>query len=135
MKIRPALLFLILWTAAVLWLIYLADAGDAQWFFARVGQTPGADKLGHFILFGGISFFANLVAKGRMISLLGRPMLKWTAILIVLATVEEFSQLMFRWRSFDLLDLAAGVVGIWWFGWLASRVVARQATQATEAKS
>lgn len=126
MKLRPALLLLILWTAPILWLIYQADAGNGRWLFWRVGQIPGGDKLGHFILYGGISFFANLVANGQTFQLLGQTVLKWSAILIALATVEEFSQLCFRWRSFDLWDLAAGAAGIWCLGLLAMRYLRRQ---------
>jgi hypothetical protein len=121
MKIRPATLALIGLSAFVLWLICMADAGRAQGFFTRVGQTPGADKLGHFVLYGGISFLANLVANARTISIRGRRVLKWSALLILLAALEEFSQLLFRSRNFDLLDLLAGMIGIWWLGRLAAR--------------
>jgi hypothetical protein len=127
MKLRPALLLLILWTTPILWLIYQADAGHARWIFWRVGQIPGGDKLGHFVLYGGISFFANLVANASTVRLLGRPVLKWSVILIALATAEEFSQLLFRWRSFDLWDLAAGAAGVWCLGLLAAKYARKQA--------
>lgn len=119
MRRRYATLALIALSGFIIGLILLADSGHGQWLFSRIAQIPAGDKLGHFVLFGGLSFLANLVARGTTIRLGGRVFLKWSVLLVAMATLEEASQVFFRWRSFDLLDLFAGTIGIWWFGRLA----------------
>ncbi len=42
-----------------------------------------------------------------------------TLALLVLATVEEFSQMFFIHRTFDLLDLVCNISRILLLGWLA----------------
>ena len=97
-------------------LVVLADTGHGQRFFSLAGKLPAGDKLGHFVLFGFLSFLVNLILRGAMTRLFRRPILKGSAVILALATLEECSQLFFQTRSFDLLDLAADGLGIWLFG-------------------
>jgi undecaprenyl-diphosphatase len=74
---------------------------------------PGADKLLHFLLLGGVAFLA-------MGWWAGRPPGTVLAILSLLATAEEALQALSPARCFDLLDLAAALAGIALFGWMGA---------------
>lgn len=43
-------------------------------------------------------------------------------ILALLIGLEEFSQIFFPNRSFDLVDLAFSYLGVFFFSWLALRI-------------
>ena len=66
----------------------------------------------------------NLILRAAEIRLLRITLLKGSAIVMIIVTVEEISQLFFRSRSFDLGDLAADLLGIWTCGWLARKYLA-----------
>jgi undecaprenyl-diphosphatase len=80
---------------------------------------PGADKLFHFLLSGSVAF----LAIGWWV---GRPPGAVLTILGLLATAEESLQALSPARSFDLLDLAAALVGIALFGWLGAILCGRR---------
>jgi hypothetical protein len=107
-------------------LIWLADAGRGQWLFNLARLLPGGDKAGHFILFGLLSGLLNVVLRAVVIQCGKLPVLKGSFIVALVAVAEEISQLCFSTRTFDLLDLGAGLVGIWIFGRLASRCFSYQ---------
>lgn len=50
----------------------------------------------------------------------------FSTVVMSLATVEEFSQLFLRSRSFDLGDLTADLLGIWVCGWLARKYLVQK---------
>jgi len=100
-------------------LVLLDDSGRGQWLFRLAAVIPLGDKVGHVVLFGILSFLANLLSRAQTFKLHGFAVLKWSGLLMVLVTLEEFSQLLFRSRSFDVLDLVSDAVGIWLFGRLA----------------
>jgi glycopeptide antibiotics resistance protein len=135
MKIRRAKVALVVFIGLLIALVVLADSGSGQWLFGLATFLPAGDKLGHVILFGILSFLANLLARGQTWQLMGRPVLKWNVILMVVVTLEECSQLFFRFRSFDLLDLTSDAMGIWLFGRLAVAYLAskRKAQQTPKA--
>jgi hypothetical protein len=119
MKFRPAkiaLASLILFLSA---LVVLADSGHGHRLFAYAQRIPAGDKLGHFVLFGVLAFLANIVSQGRTFRLGSLKVSKASALVMAIVTLEECSQLMFRARTFDLLDLASDALGIWLFGRLA----------------
>ena len=72
---------------------------------------PGADKLLHFLLFGGVAFLAMGWCAGRS---RGAAL----AILSLLAATEEAFQALSPVRSSDLVDLAFTLTGIALFSWL-----------------
>lgn len=76
---------------------------------------PGADKLLHFLLFGGVAFLAVRWYAGQSPGTV-------LAILNLLATAEEAFQALSPVRSFDLLDLAFALAGIALFGWLGATI-------------
>ncbi|HXE41459.1 MAG TPA: VanZ family protein [Candidatus Baltobacteraceae bacterium] len=99
----------------------MADDGKGGWMFALAHLIPLGDKAGHFLLFGTLSFLANLLSRAAKINLFGITAMKGSAIVLSIVTLEECSQLFFKSRTFDLLDLTADVLGIWFFSNLAAR--------------
>jgi VanZ family protein len=124
MKIRRAKVVLIVFVAFLVALVALADSGHGQQLFLLAKKVPAGDKVGHFLLFGTLSFLVNLVLRAAEVRLWRIAFLKGSAIVASLVTLEEFSQLFFRSRSFDLGDLTADILGIWLCGWLARKYLA-----------
>lgn len=84
---------------------------------------PGADKLLHLLLFGGVAFLATgwwaKRSPGTVLAVLG-----------LLTAAEEAFQALSPARSFDLLDLASTLTGIVVFGWLGA-IVSNRSTPAS----
>ena len=114
-------------------LIWLADTGHAQWLYKLARLVPGEDKTVHFVLFGMLSLILNVVWQSSRLRLGRLALLKGSLIVSLFAMAEEISQLFFRSRTFDLVDLGAGLVGIWLFGRLASRYTKRELAVARQA--
>ena len=109
--------------AVVALIVWLADHADTQFIFAWIRAIPGGDKLGHFLILGGLACVLNHALSCRTVPLGGRPVLLGSLIVLGLAAAEETSQLFITGRNFDLLDLAADALGIWLLGRLACRPV------------
>lgn len=120
---KPALLAFSMFLAG---LVILADSGRGGWLFALAGRIPAGDKLGHFLLFGTLSCLLNGHWRGRTLRLFGGTALSGSTLIMAVVTLEECSQVFFRSRTFDLLDLAADAVGIWFGGRLAMAGLRRQ---------
>jgi polysaccharide biosynthesis protein VpsQ len=114
-KFRRAQVALLVWIAFLLGLVALADSGHARRLFAMAHLIPWGDKLGHFLLMGTLSFLANLYLRAETMRFGGVRWFKGSAIVMSLVTLEECSQVFFRSRTFDLVDLAADAVGVWIF--------------------
>jgi hypothetical protein len=107
-------------------LVGLADSGRGRWLFGMAESIPGGDKLGHFILFGLLAFLVNLVLQATVVRCGRLTILKGSALVVVIVIAEEVSQLFFASRSFELLDLAADLAGIWIFGQFAGLYLKRE---------
>src|SRR5687768_16376058 len=94
-KIRRAKAALILFISFLIGLVLLADSGRGQRLFGLVHEVPGGDKLGHFVLFGILSFLVNLLWRGARVSFLGVSFFKSSVLLMTIVALEEFSQLFF----------------------------------------
>ena len=86
----------------------------------RLVDFPGADKAGHFILFGILSFLLNkssqsLFPKQNPI----RLVLTVSLLLAILIGLEEWSQSLFPARTMSLFDLMASYAGVGMFALLA----------------
>ena len=120
-KNRRATVAFILYAGLLGLLIVAADAGWLRKHLLLLHRMPWGDKAGHFLLFGILSFLANWIIcfgefrRGRL------HLSKVSAALIALVFVEELTQLCFRSRTFDVLDIVAGALGIWLFGQWARR--------------
>jgi hypothetical protein len=113
-------------------LVGLADSGRGRWLFGMAESISGGDKLGHFVLFGLLAFLVNLVLQATVVRCGRLPLLKGSALVMVIVIAEEVSQLLFVSRSFELLDLAADLAGIWIFGQLAARYSKRERVLALQ---
>lgn len=107
--------------AYIVFLIAVVVSATNHWYddaFAMVKEFPG-DKALHFLLVGLLAFLVNLSLQAKLIHWKKFWIPLGTLSLLVLATVEEFSQVFFVHRTFDLLDLVCNVSGILLLGWLA----------------
>jgi len=126
MRIRPAKIALAGFVVLLIALVLLADSGRGDWLFRFAGIIPEGDKVGHVLLFGILSFLCNLLAQCRTVQWFGVRLLKWNLILMLVVSLEECSQLLFRSRTFDLFDLLSDALGIWIFGRLARLHLSRK---------
>ena len=99
--------------------ILSANFGWDFFFFGWVKYLPLGDKMAHFILVGGVSFFVNLLLDVKKIKLGKWEILLGSFAVFTFITFEEFSQLFLTRRNFDLIDLSANYLGIFFFGQLA----------------
>lgn len=100
-------------------LVFLADRKESQFLFRFVRGTPYGDKAGHFILMGLFSLILNLALSCKTVKLWRLNLFMGSLIVAFVVTLEEFSQLFIRYRSFDLTDLLFDYAGIFIFGQLA----------------
>jgi hypothetical protein len=119
--IRVATVIFIL---VVLGIVVLADQGSALLSFVR--DVPAGDELGHFVLMGTVSFLVNMSLSASKIKVFSWNVLKGSVFVAIVVTLEEFSQLFFKYRTFSLTDLACDYAGILILGELAAWLVARQ---------
>ena len=104
----------------VIAVIVLADYGNLPHSISALYDFPYGDKVGHFFLFGLLTFF---LTRAFLSSFPSKPR-GWVAlsiglILALFIALEEWSQQLFPTRTFDLLDLLASYVGIVAFAILA----------------
>ena len=107
----------------VLTLECLVDAGRGHRLFTLAAHIPAGDKVGHMFLFGMLALLANTALNGSRFQWGSVTILKGNLFVLVPTILDEFSQLFFRSRTFDLLDLLAGCVGIFIGGCLALLLV------------
>ncbi|MCW5202805.1 MAG: hypothetical protein QTN59_08595 [Candidatus Electrothrix communis] len=105
-------IFGILFLAFFLYVIYAASQGTLPFFIRRLYMFPGGDKLGHFILLGIASFFANQLLHPRHFLVFGKVFFVGTLIVLLAITGEEISQIFIANRTFDLIDLFCSYLGI-----------------------
>lgn len=96
----------------IIWIIYLANTGGESVFFDFVASIPHGDKLGHFCIFGFLTFVVTIGTKFKSFSIFGVRIYYGAAIVLVFALLEELSQIFFSTRSFDLIDMSADLLGI-----------------------
>lgn len=116
MRRLAALLFLLF----ILLIILGADTGSIPAFIRAGYNFPGGDKLWHFILYAVLAFLLARAFPRPLVA--GKPSVPIVMlILLVAATLEEFSQSLFSTRTFDLVDLTCSILGILAGTWLAIR--------------
>ncbi|MEA3208518.1 MAG: polysaccharide biosynthesis protein VpsQ [Chthoniobacter sp.] len=110
----------LLWLALVVVIIYLADRHLAPSVFGWIDRHLASDKLGHFVLIGGLAGMLNFSLRCRR----WRGWLVGSLIVAALCSLEELSQAFIPVRHCDWGDLAADFLGILVFGWIARRFCA-----------
>lgn len=118
-------LFAGIYLAIIITIIVIADGKATYRWLSFARGWPYGDKISHFLLMGGLSFMVNWAMVCRKLRLGRWEVLRGSAIVAVLVTLEEFSQLFIRYRTFDLSDLACDFAGIFLFGQLASWLTKR----------
>lgn len=103
-------------------IVFLADYKSTRYLLKFNGGIPYFDKVAHFLLMGGFSFLVNLWLKIKTFSVWKFRYLAGSSIVLIIVTLEEFSQIFISGRSFDIGDLAADYAGIIIFGELAGFV-------------
>ena len=118
------LLFVVtlLFAALIIAIVVSADRGHFPPWLEGFYRFPGGDKVGHFILFGILSFLLNKSAlsfftKRKPI----RLVLTVSLLLSIGIGLEEWSQSLFPTRTMSLIDLIASYAGVIMFTLLAYR--------------
>ncbi len=102
-----------------------ADSGALPAPLVSLYAFPEGDKVGHFVLYGLLSFLLALSFPGRAVRA-GRIAIPASLIAVLtLAVAEELSQAFFSTRSASPLDMAAGWLGALVMGYAAHLVIAR----------
>jgi len=115
----------VLFSIFIIVVIILADLGSLG-FLKHLYDFPYGDKLGHFTLYGILSFlilFAVLQSCQNTDS--RRAAVYVPLILALLITAEEISQIFFSSRTFSLLDLAFSCAGTFLGAWLAWKIAGK----------
>jgi VanZ family protein len=110
----------IVYTLFLVLLVFLVDQKQYQFLFRIVRRTPYADKAGHFLLMGLLSLLVNLALSCRKIKIGKLQLLAGSVVVALVVTLEEFSQIFVRYRTFDAVDLLSDYTGIFLFGLLAT---------------
>ena len=74
-------------------IVLIADLGLGGETFAFIWSLPYADKIGHFTLFGVLSFLVSLGFPTRRLRLWFFPILKSSLFLMVFIIIEEATQI------------------------------------------
>ena len=97
-------------------IIILADFRHLPLFITMLYTFPYGDRIGHFILFGLLSFLLHISFQDPRIQIMKREIPVLNLILAVLIIGEEISQIFISARTFSWEDLAASLAG-WGAGW------------------
>jgi len=106
-------------------IIYWASRGAMPRALAMLYGFPGGDKVGHLVLMGILAFLVNMSLAGRRAAVGGQHVLVGSLLVAVAITIEEASQLLVRQRTFSLVDLGLGYLGIWLCRYPVSRLCDR----------
>jgi hypothetical protein len=113
-------------------IVFLADRKDSQFLFKPIRNMPYGDKAGHLILMGLFSLILNTALSCKTVKVWKLNLLTGSLIVALVVTLEEFSQLFIRYRSFDPVDLFFDYTGIFLFGQLAYLMKRRLAKPGKE---
>ncbi len=118
MKLKPASvkILTVCYILILAGIIFIADTKSTRYLLSFIKFVPYGDKIGHLILFGFLSILVNWCLN----FLRFYRVLLGSLIVMVIVTIEEFSQIYISGRSFDLQDLIFDFIGIFTFGEIAS---------------
>ena len=110
-------------------IIYSANAGNATYWLQSVNSIQYADKVLHFLLFGGLSFVLNWAFEHRRVLLRNRRLYIGTLVVGVYMIGDEFSHRFLPNRNFDYYDLIANFLGLVFFALLTALMFKRRAAR------
>ena len=112
----------LLFTVFIIAIVIGANAGKFPDLLKPLYDFPNGDKVGHFILFGILSFLLN---KSALVLLPKRNpkriVLTVSLLLSILIGLEEWSQALFPSRTMSMIDLVFSYLGVFVFAFLAYR--------------
>ncbi len=111
--------FFSLYFIFILTIIILADLDKLPLHLLM--KFPHYDWIAHFILYGFFYSLLNSLLMYKKVNLFGRRVSISFIISSFLITAEEFSQILFTSRTFSLMDLAMGFLGIFFWKFLKER--------------
>lgn len=103
----------------LLLLLIILSANNGMEWIKWFNVIPLSDKLGHFGLFGFLAFLVNRAMQCQTTTWFGKQILLGSLWVLCFVIIEEFSQIWFDTRTFDLTDLMYDGVGIYLGGFLA----------------
>ncbi|MGB0429444.1 MAG: VanZ family protein [Bacteroidia bacterium] len=106
--------FVGLWVLIMVLIHLLADLELLNDFFPWKKQLNINDVFGHFVLVGILGFFAALVAKSYF-TIARFKILKLVVVFMVLASIEETTQIFRATRGFSFADMGANIFGLFVF--------------------
>ncbi len=119
---RAASLLVLGYGLFILWVIYMADTGQSIAFFQLVKALPYGDKLGHFFLFGLLTFGLNIALNFKVLKCKQGRIYHASIVVGIFVFAEELSQCFLPSRTFDVTDLCADIVGILVFSFLSHKI-------------
>lgn len=122
-------IILVVYILILAFIIFLADNKGTAYLLNFMRNIPYGDKIGHFLLMGGFSFVLNLALNAKTLKVWKFNYLLGSLIVLVVVTIEEFSQIFVRGRTFDLTDLAADFLGVFLFGEFARFICRRKSKE------
>jgi VanZ family protein len=102
-------------------LVWAADRGTLPHTVAQVSAFPGGDILGHFLIAAALTYFINKGFSCRTIGIKSKRFLLGSALILLIITLEEISQIFFTTRQFSFLDLGSDYFGIMLAGWVLDK--------------
>ena len=97
-------------------IIILADSRHLPSFITILYSFPYGDRIGHFLLFGLLSFLLRIAFPIPFIRTLKGEIPVLTLALAFFIIAEEISQIFIPARTFSWEDLIASLTG-WGLGW------------------
>ena len=111
----PSLLFFIF----ICWVIVLTNLDQKLHFMRILEGVPHGDKVGHFLLYGFLAGLVNVALRFRRLNIWSLDINMAGVIVICFAIAEEFTQLALAIRTFEVADMLADVLGVWFFVFLS----------------
>lgn len=103
------------------YIIFLADTADHNFAFHLVGHIPYGDKLAHAVLYGIMALLLNYGLNFKSIRFFGLSLQIGAVLVLVFATLEEFTQYYIPSRTFDMGDLLADFIGVIIFSFITTQ--------------
>ena len=110
----------------VCWISHQADVGGQNIFFDVLHMIPFGDKVGHVLLFGGLTLAVNLALKGARFVWFGHRLYWGSCLVLVFAFLEEITQVYVQNRSLDWLDGVCDLIGVWVFSLITQKVLGHE---------
>jgi len=115
MRYIPSLLFF----AFICFIIVMADTNHKLGLMKIIEGVPLGDKVGHFMLFGILAGLINVALRFRRLKIWSIDINMAGVLVLCFAIAEEFTQLAFANRTFELADMLSDVLGVWSFVFLS----------------